>query len=245
VQRSRIDDQKNNGKMKIKSLVDTRLKGAREAMVEAYETQISATTNVATNAQIETGTLDVQGIFEVVPIQPSTQSALVSGTYGALPWSATVNTWWKPKWAAQSTPAEVNLVSDMRTLYNNCSQSQNSDTPDLIFTTQTWFELYEDYGLEMAQIVKDTGGQMMDLGFEVLRFKGKPLMWTSGMYVGSKNHLLMLNSNWVEVVYDPSMWFEMTEWKEIPLQLERIAHILCALNVVTSNRRRNGVLYEA
>ncbi len=80
---------------------------------------------------------------------------------------------------------------------------------------------------------------MADLGFEVLRFNGKPMIWTPSM---TANHMLMLTTDFMEFVYDPNMWFSMTEWKPIPLQTTRIAHILSAGNLISDQLRRHGRL---
>jgi len=54
----------------------------------------------------------------------------------------------------------------------------------------------------------------------------------------------MLTTQFIDVVYDPRLWFDMTEFKPIPLQAERIAHILSTCNVVCSQLRRQGLLTE-
>jgi hypothetical protein len=81
---------------------------------------------------------------------------------------------------------------------------------------------------------------MLDLGFEVLRFKGKDLTWTPNI----TDDMLFLNSSHIDVVYDPMIWFSMTEWKYIPKQTERIAHIICTANIISDSLRRHGRLYK-
>ena len=44
--------------------------------------------------------------------------------------------------------------------------------------------------------------------------------------------------------YDPSVFFDMTSWKDIPDQInDRVAQVVLAGNLVTSRRRVHGVLH--
>lgn len=225
VQRSLLDDQKNNGKFKIKSLVQTRLQDANDTLVQKYETE--ALKAIVTD---ETGK-GIQGLNDLLP----SYANRATGTYGKISRS---NTWWQANYKQLTTPIAVNLVSDMNNLYNTCYNGQTP--PNLILTTQALYETYSDFALDMSQIVKDTGGQLVDLGFEVQRFRGKPMIWSPNVTAGD---MMFLNTKFIEVVYDPNLWFDMTEWKVLPLQTERIAHIICACNIVGAQPRRHGLLY--
>jgi hypothetical protein len=83
---------------------------------------------------------------------------------------------------------------------------------------------------------------LADLGFETLRFKGKPFFWTTNAAV---NSIMFLNTNYIEVVYRSNLWFAMSEWKAIPTQMERLAHIISSANVITTQPRRHGLLTSA
>ncbi len=243
-QRSVFDDQKNNGEFKIASLVADRLNAARESLVAHYETRCLATAVTA-----ETGD-EIQGLNDMVPTYANSSS----GTYGAIgragdyvdsgngvwiPLTTSTNPWWGPKYLQLSAPYEVNLISDMKKLYN--SVHNNQVPPDLILSDQTLYELYEDFGLDASQIIKNEGSTLVDLGFQVLKFKGKDMTWSPNM---NSNNMLFLTTSRIEVVYDPELWFDMTHWKDIPLQGERIAHILCCCNMISTELRRHGRLTD-
>lgn len=244
VQRSLFDDQKNNGPAKIKDLVGMKLKGARDGMEQKLEASL-----LNPIVADESGKL-VQGLNDMIP--PS--ASRTTGTYGKIARPSAyvdsgngvfvgsgTNDWWGPKYLSSSLASiEDTLLTDMKKLYN--SVHANQSPPNLIVTTQKIFEIYEEFALDASQIIKDESTKLADLGFEVLRFKGKPLVWTPGV---TANHMLFINTDFVEVVYDPSMWFDMTDWKPIPLQSERIAHIVAFLNVVSSQLRRHGRLEYA
>ncbi len=244
VQRSIIDDQKNAGEFKIADLVQDRIGAAREALNTAYESALFA----AFSATAETTDKAIQGLIELVPLEADR----LSNTYGniARPTAydasndgvvedpSTGNTWWGPKYLDGLEPAEVNLVSEMKKLYN--SVHANQEPPDLIVSAQDLYEIYEDFALDASQIIKSSGSQLADLGFETLLFKGKTMVWTPNI---TASHMLFLTTAYIEWVYDPNMWFDMTEWKPIALQGERIAHILSASNLIGSQPRRQGRLY--
>ena len=50
----------------------------------------------------------------------------------------------------------------------------------------------------------------------------------------------MLNSQYAKIKYDPNMWFDMGRFKDIPLQNERIAHIMSAITMTSDQLRRHG-----
>jgi glutamine synthetase adenylyltransferase len=56
------------------------------------------------------------------------------------------------------------------------------------------------------------------------------------------NHMIMLNTQFTEIVYDPDYWFAMSEWKAEPTTTRRIAHILSFANMISDQLRRHGRL---
>jgi len=236
IQRSTFDDQKNAGPSKIKDYVGTRVTAARDGLEQKYETDLFGSFQ-----STETGTL-IQGLNDMIP--PS--ASVTSGTYGNItrPTAyssgdpSTGNTWWGPRYldGTQAT-MEDDLLDDMKVLYNRLHANQVA--PNLIITTRTIFEAYETFALDIAQIVKDETTRLADLGFEVLRFKGKPVIWSANV---TTDNLFMVNTDFIEVVYDPQLWFDMTDWKPVPYEFDRVAQIVCACNVLTTQPRRHGLL---
>lgn len=243
VQRSTFDDQKNAGPSKIKDYVGVRLTAARDGLEEKFETDIMA----AWSATHESDKA-LQGLNVIVPeianrttgsygniARPSAYSA------GGVEVPNAGNTWWGSKYLDGTlATVDVDLLDDMKQLYNGLHNNQVA--PNLIIMTQALFEIYETFAIDISQIIKDETNRLADLGFEVLRFKGKPLMWATGMIA---NNILMLNTDFMEVVYDPMLWFDMTDWKALPLEFDRAAQILCALNPITTQPRRHGRLVYA
>lgn len=242
VQRDLFTDRENSGKFKIKDYVKKRLGEARDSIVQNYETEVERA------IQTDESGKHIQAINDLLPPYASA----TTGTYGAIARPSAFaqiaatngvfapsggNTWWGSKYKQMTTPFEVNLITDMKVLYN--SVTNNQEPPTVLLCDQGTYELYEEFAVDKSQIIKDDTTTLADLGFEVLRFKGKPFTWTPNI---AANNIQMLNTDYIDVVYDPGMWFEMTEWKPIPNQADRVAHILCSMNIVGYQPRRHGLL---
>lgn len=230
VQRDLLDDVANAGEHKIKDYVTKRLNDAIQAMKEDYEAAL-----FATEVALETGK-EIQGLNDIVPITLTNGNPAATGTntYGKIDRD---NSWWQPNYKAVTANPEVNLLSDMKNFYNTISAHRMDATPTHIVMNQTHYEIYEEFALDQSQIIKDESTRLADLGFDVLRFKGKPLMWSANI---TANQNMFLNTRFIEVVYDPGLWFHMTEFKPVPLMTTRIAHILSRCNVICTQLRNQG-----
>jgi hypothetical protein len=242
VQRDTFDDQKNRGPMKIKDYVGMRLTAARDALEQKYESNLLRA--VVTD---ESGK-EMQGLHDMIPPIASRSS----GTYGGITRPATYsldsslnvytpatgNTFWGPRYATGTLASiEDDLISDMKNLYGGIHNNQSA--PNLIIGTKAMWDLYGEFALDISQIVKGTSTFLADLGFEEYRFNGKPFIYSSSM---TANHMIMLNTAFCEIVYDPDFWFAMSEWKPEPMTTKRIAHILSFANVISDQLRRHGRL---
>lgn len=229
IQRTLLEDAANRGKYRILDYVAERLTDTTDALKQQYETDVLRVEDT-TEADIVSGQpAHIQSLQDVVPAYANRDQ----GTYGRL---ARSNTWWQPQYQQFTANKDVNMLSDMKSFFNTVSNNQ--EDPDIILTTKTLYETYEDFGLDAVQLV---GSQkILDLGFKVLKFNGSELTWTPNMTTGD---MLFLNSGHLECVYDPMVWFAMTEWKTIAKQLERVAQILCRMNIISDSLRRHGRLY--
>jgi len=272
VQRNRFDDQQNSGEDKIKDYATTRILDATDTLSEMLEAHLMRTADYTEVGKDDGQGKYMQGLYDILPDAPGLHSLGASGaTYGGLvrPYKWTqasngvytladtadnVNPWMGSMYMEFETPREINLVSNMKTLYN--SISKNKKSPNLILTDQDTFEMYSEFGLDRSQIVLNTKNPVADLGFDVLKFKGKDMIWsetlysptasvTGGVSATSNNRVMMLDTDFIKVVYDPNMWFDMDEFKVMPLTSDRIAHIMCAVCVYSPQLRRHGMLTSA
>lgn len=238
ISRNMIDDQTNSGPDQIQDYVVGRTMEAFDVLREKFE---SALWN--THVTDETGK-KFQGLLDLIP--PVATRA--TGTYGRIARPTTFtndvptagNTFWTPKYFQGTTPKDVALRKDMDHAYNSIDANQGQP-PNLIITTQELYELYTDFATDASHIVKDASTFLADLGFQVVRFKGKPMIWSPN---APANEMRFVNTNHVSIVYDPNFWFHRKDWVYGgPRSMDMLAHIMCAYNMITDQPRRHGLLY--
>ncbi len=255
VQRSLMDDQKNSGSAMIKSLVQTKLEAAHDALNEAFEKCIlgyNFTADIVANIDATYGGTELRAArdpYSIFNFMPDT--AYVNNTGGVYNYTAagsyyyggidtwgvqatnpcdidsfTGNAWWQPKYLVAVNPALQNLEDQVRTLYNWTTAGGN-DEPDLMVMDQTRWEAAADIFGSRIQMTSNVGDELAKLGYRSMQYLNARMIWTPNAGFPSGN-ICLLNSRWIDMVYDPNYWFGMTEWMWLPNQTERIARILCA-----------------
>lgn len=154
-----------------------------------------------------------------------------SGTLGGL--SATTYTWWVSQ-AGTSSSFAANGLSTMRTLFNNCSFG--NDKPDIILTTQTVFEYFEN-ALQPQE--RYTNTQAANAGFTNLTFKGIPIMFDRDCTSGKA---YFLNSKYLNLVVHRDADFSTGPFQSPENQDVKTAMILFQGNLTCNNRRKHGLL---
>lgn len=223
------DDNMNRGQAQIMNRVNTDLTNLKLSLIDKLETMVAGLGD-------GNGGLDILGIQSIVKNDPTTNPASPPGNIGGI--DAAINTFWRNKqrtWSVVGLPTgDSDIAFNFRILYNLCSVG--NDHPSLILTEVSQYERYE---ASLTSILKPVNKEMNDLGFEALRYKGAALTFGPSM---PANQAYFLNERYLEFVYDPAAYFNMTPFKEIPNQLDRVAQIVLQGNLVTSNRRMHGVL---
>lgn len=219
-----VDDQKNRGRMQIINFASAKLENSRDSLIDKIESTLAADNSA--------DALAFHGLQEVVPDDPT-----ASVTFGGI--NQNTNAWWRSKSKNMTGLSfAVHGQSEMRTMFNNCGNNINNDFPNIIVSGQTPYEHYEDSVLEQKRIVNKMLG---DAGFENIQFKGVPMVWSPSI---ANTRMYFLNTRFMKFKYDPAMFFDMTEWKPIPDQVnDRAAQIITAGNLVTGRRRVHGVLH--
>lgn len=237
VNRSLVDDQKNKGPYRISSYISDRLEAARDGAVQDLETKLFRWYNYSSSTLNQ-----FNGLYDICPPDTAlTGVANNSTTYAAATTLGNItrstNSWWQVK-SQTAANYSLNLLPQWRNFYNDISL--NVSPPNFMLCNQTIYEVYEEEVSERQQIVRTAfDRKAADLGFETLSFKGATVAWTSK--IGSTDYRTMfLNLDWLDVVYDPDVWFSMTEWKDAVNQLERVAYIVSAMQIVTNQPRRHG-----
>ena len=268
VTRSLIDDQQNAGPSKIKDYVQLRLTAAREGLVEGIEDILMADdmhfdNDIATGGTSRTSAsqkLLPYSLFDYLPDLFNTDwfATGTAWTYGNVGRGVDAgNDWWvhmdftdagtttPHRYDNKPGPVAVTLYEDMVNAYNYAGR--NKEYPNLIITSQEIFEFYDQFATSKDQLIKDATTKLADLGYEVFRFKGKPIVWSDDFdTVGESaitKQMMMLNTNYFEIVYDPNLWFDMSDWRVPPRQHERVAYISSSMQCIGTQPRRNARIY--
>lgn len=128
-------------------------------------------------------------------------------------------------------------LGKMRTMFNNCTV--DGDAPNFILCDQTTYEQYEAMMPPLERIAFKEGGMSGDLGFEHLRFKGKPLAWDSQ---APAKTMRFLNLKYLKLIFDSNKEFTMTDWRRPYNQMAKSCFIIARGNMVINNRKRQGYL---
>lgn len=219
-----VDDQQNRGKMQIINLMNQKLENAKNTIINTLEDALFQGSGSATDS--------IDGLQLLVADDPTTATDV-----GDIDQST--NTWWRNKTNNMNAVSfATSGVSRMRTMVNDCSQNLKMDTPDIIVTGQTVYEYYEDEALDYYRI---TNNKLAEMGFQNQTFKGIPMVWSPSCGL----RMYFLNTNYITFKYDPMMFFDMTEWKAIPEQIQdRVAQIVLAGAFTISRRKVMGVIYN-
>jgi hypothetical protein len=258
INRSTIDDAKNAGTFRIKSYLARRLEAARNAIVQDLETYVHQWGKYYPTPYQPNGLYDVcpnNTAESAVDTGSASDSQQVGTSNGGIS-RANGNEWWT-NWAAfngatedvvdrevaTNAPYSVNLLPDMRHFFNLINANQ--EPPNFILCDQAIYESYEDEVSDRQQVVRTAFDKVAaDLGFETITFKGATMTYSGKL--ASTKHLFMLNTNYIEFVYDPNLWFDMTDWKDTANQLERVSYIVCMTpGLLTTSPRRHGVMEYA
>ena len=219
-----VDDQVNRGKTKLLNLVTAKLSNAENSLVDTLETTLAADVGAAGGA--------FDGLQHLVQDDP-TSSTTVGGI------NQSTNSWWQnQKHSLTGVSFATSGVDEMRTMLNEVTNNRLKDRTDIILCGQTPFEYYEDAALGKLEIQNT---KLAELGFDHQTFQGIPMVWSPEC---ANTRMYFLNTNFLSFVYDPAMFFDMTEWKAIPEQVnDRAAQIATACTTTTSRRRVQGVIF--
>jgi len=226
-----IDDQQNRGKSMIINLMNSKLENTRNACINEMESVLFQAKVAADNQPF--------GLQDLVPDTAAGNPACGDVNVGGIDRTVAANAWWRTfSTSATGRSFAVYGVSDMRTLINNCMKTLNQDRPDIIVCGQTPYEYYEDETMEQKQIVNKLLG---DAGFRNVEFKGIPMIWSPSC---ANTRMYILNTNFLYFIYDPMMYFDMTEWKPIPEQPnDRAAQIVLACSFQLARSKCQGVYH--
>jgi len=217
------DDAKNKSVQQHLNWANQKIDNLRNSLTAYFEDMLVADGSGNDSKDFE----GLGNLIDATPDTARTVGNIAQATY----------TWWKNKQKTTTGAASVYLLSDMRNLSNTCSDGITRDYPDIILTTQTVAELYDDEVLEQRQIVNQSTG---DAEFTKTYWKGIPIVWSAKCTSG---YMYFLNSQYIGLNIDPDINFMATAWKTIPNQVEdRVQQVVTKGNLIASRRKSLGVL---
>jgi hypothetical protein len=218
---SGIEEAQNNSEEQIIDLLEAKTFQAEETIAEKFD-EMFITSGLTTNATGNSGK-DWLGLAALVKDSTSTNIGGIDQTS---------DTWWAP--GHKNTTAGALTLAQMRTAYNTVSVG--NDQPNVILTTRTLFEKYEDL-LQPQERFMDS--KTADGGFQNLLFKGAPIVYDNYVATGD---MYFLNTKYLRLVGHSDTWFKPTPFVRPTNQDARFAQILCYGELTISNRKRQGVL---
>ena len=176
---SGLEKRQNAGESAILDLAKDRIAAAEMELADELTTDCYSDGTANASKQ-------VTGLTAMIATTPT------SGTYGDI--NSANNTAWRNQVATSIGAGAVNLVSNLRTEFNNCSEGQGAKTaPDAIFTTQTVHEIAE--AVVAPAIRYAGGGGKGEISINPF-FRGAEFFWdghcTDGvLYILNSNHIFL------------------------------------------------------
>jgi hypothetical protein len=152
------DDAENKSKEAHFKLIDSKIENLRRSVVDKFETFLFSDGSGNSSK-------DPEGLGNIVDATPTT-----ARTVGNI--AQTTYSWWQNKQKTATGAASVYLLGDMRTLFNNASNGQDSDVPNLIVTdlpnvADPTIQIIIDNETGSTEVGTVVVGQTRDLGLTV------------------------------------------------------------------------------
>lgn len=229
-----VDDQQNSGRHEIISLMNSKMDNVRNSLIDEFETRLAAGAGSIVAGTTTEDALAFDGLQLAVPDDPTAATS-----FGGFDPSAGNATWWRNQSTNMTGLSFAAYgLQKMRSLFNACGNNLRNDMPDIWLSGQTPYEYYED---QILPIYRVSNRKLVDMGFETLNFKGRPMIWSPAI---AATRMYALNTKFLKFTYDPAYYMDMTEWKPIPNQVnDRVSHIVTACCLKVSRRRCQGVLH--
>lgn len=222
-----IDEQQNAGSEKIIDWVTGKLDNTEDSLITTLENNLAGGVG---------GTLNPPAIDGLQFLVPDSGN-VASSSFNAGGIDPSVYTWWQNQAITMNNLSfAVYGIANMRHLLNLCMNNRRMDAPDIILSDMQSYEYYEDTVLPFLRLQNT---KLADVGFDNQTFKRIPMVWTPAM----TGRMYFLNTRFIKFIYDPNYFFDMTEWKPIPNQVnDKAAQIMLACCFATTRRRVLGVL---
>ena len=215
------DETDNTGPSQILNLIAERTREAEMSLRDYITDDIFAGTNT-------------KGIIGLnTAVAAGTYAGIAGGTYSW--WQAGVDSTAHTKaHMKDSTQTSHYVLELLRAGYRSCKHS--GESPNLIVTTQTIWDVIEHVMQQQAQYEKfgKRAGLLADAGFQTLQWRGIPIVADEKC---TANYMYMLNTNYIKFRVHPARNFKFTGFKVPMNQDARAGQILLKSQLTLNNRR--------
>ncbi len=178
-----------------------------------------------------TSSKEFGGLQLLVPNDPTT------GTVGLI--NRATYTFFRSQQTTDSGSGFNALLSNMRIVYNNCSNGIGQQNPTFAVTSQTVFQGYEGLMVANERIVRESSADKGISGYkgQNLMFKDVPIAYDSDCYA---DNLYMLNNRNLKFIY--MAWMKAEKPVRPSDGFWDVFKVRTTGNLITDNPRRLGVV---
>jgi len=226
---SRDEERKNLGKNKIVDLLSTKFEQALDTMTDKVAESLFKSTPGSSKEIIGLPAL----VTYTTPTDGTYTGALDENTYD----------WWAPKRiTASPTAFGTTGIKNMRKIKNDTAFG--NDTMDVYFCGQSAFEALEAEADAKERINVPNNKltkSMVSLGFDVVEFKGRPVIYDRNHATASV--MYALNTKHIYMTYDSGTWFFRMPFESTSAkQMAKTSKILVSMALNSDSLRTQGVI---
>ncbi len=256
---SRKEERQNSGASRAINLLESKTNQAEASLKELLNNcivsgKISSGSSTDLGQYVaRAGTLDT-GASGPLPL-PALVDANASRSVSIGNINGNTYSFWRNKSTDSPATTFRGLLTDMGTMYNDCSQGVGG-SPDLLVGDQKIWETYwNSLQTQERYIVTDERTINVLGGSEALKFRGAVFVWdevvpdvktnadvVDGVGTQTLSTLFYLNSDSMEYIVDAQSDFMTTPFVRPENQDAKVAQILWMGALGVNNRRKNGVL---
>ncbi len=221
---SGLEIRKNSGKEAMVKLVEARMKNAERTFANNLSSDLYSDGTGSGGKQ-------VGGITSLLSTAGTgTVGGIVSGTY----------TFWKNQFEDTSTASAANIQGFMNSLWLSCTRG--TDQPDIIVSDVNYYKFYWSSLQSNQRFTDDVSA---GAGFNSLRYAGKCQVIHDTSDSGiTANRMYFLNTDYLKLHVHKDANLEVMDEKVSVNQDAVVIPIIWQGNLTTSNRARQGVLFE-
>ncbi len=219
---------KNDGKSKVMSLMEKRIKNAEKTMANQLSAALYGD-GTASNGKA------IGGLKLLVADDPTT------GTVGNINRATSGNEFWRNQAITSETLSAENIHKVMNEMYLKCTRG--TDKPDLIITDDRLYSLFEQ---SLQPLMRYTDPKMAEAGFGALKFKGADVVSDGGQggYC-PEDHMYFLNTDYLYLRPHKNRNMKMIGGDRLNVNQDALYRIIgWAGNMTMSNASLQGVIVD-